>query len=282
MKECPICRQKVKQLNPRHIKKCFGSNPEYKALYIKHNFPEATKEALTQMYSIEKWSTNMIRDHFSMDLKSVCYLLNYYNIPVRTIKETRSLREYKERFSSTNIQRYGAINPLSKGTSPYKKRNQTVFDRYGCENVFQRLDLFIENWSNSLGKRSKISSLNRKLYEVLDEMKMPYKPEYAIKYRCEDGKDRWKSYDAKIGNLLIEVNGDYWHANPNKYDENAEFIFPKSKVTAKDIWDLDKYKKQIAEQHGYDVLTIWESEFKENIDDVKQRIKDQIDQKGNL
>jgi len=278
MKECPVCEKKVKQLNPRHIKNCFGNDPDYKYRYIIHNFPKASREEIFRLYEVEKWSTNMIKDHFSMDLKSVCYLLQYYNIPIRSIKDTRSLVEYKERISTTNVQRYGAVNPLSKDTEPFRKRNQTVQDKYGCENVFQRLDLFIENWS-SFGKASKISSLNKKLYELLEELNIKFKPEHSISYYDESGKKRWKSYDALVGNLLIEVNGDYWHANPSKYNEDDVFQFPKSLVTAKEIWALDIYKKKIAVLHGYDLMTIWESELQENIDYVKQKLKNKVNQK---
>lgn len=279
MKQCPKCKKTIKQLNPRHIKNCFGDDTTYKYHYIIHNFPELTRENLTKLYVNEKWSTNMLKDHFFIDLKSVCYMLNYHGIKIRTIKETRQLDEYKKRITSTNIERYGAINPLSKGTVPYTNRNQTVIDRYDCENVFQRLELFINDWSNH-GKRSKISSLNRKLYSILDELHIEYKPEYSISYVGESGNKRWKSYDAKVGNLLIEANGDYWHANPIKYKEDDKFQFPKSRLTAKDIWNLDIYKNEIAEQHGYEVMTVWESEINENVNEVKQRIKDKVNQKS--
>jgi len=278
MKECPVCKRKIKHLNARHIKNCFGEDSNYKYRYIIHNFPSASREVFFRLYEVEKWSTNMLRDHFSMDLKSVCYLLNYYGIQIRTIKDTRNLKEYKERIESTNIERYGAINPLSTGTLPFRKRNQTVKDKYGCENVFQRLDLFVENWSN-FGKNGKISSLNKLLFKILDELGTDFKPEHSISYYDESGKKRWKSYDALVGNLLIEVNGDYWHANPLNYKEDDVFYFPKSIVKAKEIWELDIYKKKIAELHGYKFMTVWESELKESINDVKQRIKDKVNQK---
>ena len=63
-------------------------------------------------------------------------------------------------------------------------------------------------------------------------------------------------YDFKIGNYLLEVNGDYWHANPNKYKENDTFKFPKNELKAKDIWEMDTYKKEIAESNGYKVIYI--------------------------
>ena len=34
MKECPVCLKKIKQLNPRHIKKCFQNDKNYRFKYI--------------------------------------------------------------------------------------------------------------------------------------------------------------------------------------------------------------------------------------------------------
>ena len=282
MKECPVCKRKIKHLNSKHIKNCFGDDVDYKFKYITHNFPLLKdKEKIISLYNEEKYSIPMICLYVGgADIKSVYNILKYYNISIRTIKETRKLKEYKERIESTNMKRYGAINPLSKGTTVFHKRNQTVIDRYGCENVFQRLDLFIDEWSNS-GPKSKISYLNKYVYMILDELGYKYKPEFCIKYKDETGKSRWKYYDAQVNNILIEANGNYWHANPEIYEKDQEFNFPGNhKIKAKDIWKLDIYKNEIAQQNGYEVLTIWESEFNKSIEDVKQKIKNKIDKKN--
>ncbi len=275
MKQCPVCLKIIKQINPRHIKKCFPDDIHYRFKYIIHNFPNLTTDNLHKHYVEDKWSIPMICQQYKTDIKTVCYMLSYYDIKIRTISETRSLKEYKSRIEKTNLDKYGATNPLSRGTKPFIARNKTINDRYGCENVFQRLDLFITDWK-SCGKHSKISSLNKKLYSILEYEKIDYVPEYSIKYRDTNGKSRWKSYDAKVGNLLIEVNGDYWHANPAVYTENQLFCFPgDNNISAKDIWQLDIYKKEIAESQGYELITIWESELKNELD-VTEKIKNSI------
>jgi len=275
-KECPVCLKKG-YMNSKHRKNCFGEDADYKIKYIKHNSPGISSDILKNLYLIEKWSIPMIGKKFNLDNKSVCHILRHYEIPIRTIKETRNLAEYKSRIENTNLKKYGATNPLAKGTEPYKKRNQTVIDKYGCENVWQRMDLFIDNWNN-LGKHSKISSLNKKLYEILNELNIDFTPEYSIKYNVE-GKNKWKSFDAKIGNLLIEINGNYWHANPTIYNKDAVFYFPGSTLTAQEIWNLDEQKKHIANINGFDMIVIWEDEIK-NAENVKQKIKNSINNKN--
>jgi hypothetical protein len=61
-------------------------------------------------------------------------------------------------------------------------------------------------------------------------------------------------------NLLIEFNGDYWHCNPNKYDEN--YLNTKKNKTAKEIWEYDKNKLDLSNELGYINEVIWEQDYK--------------------
>lgn len=275
MKNCPVCKRDIKQLNPRHIKNCFGDDPDYKIKFICYNFPLISdKDLIERLYVQEKYSIPMISDYVGgLDYKSICYVFEYYGIQTRSIKETRNLEEYKERIESTNIKKYGAKNPLSKGTIPWKKRNKTVLDKYGIENVWQCIDDFV----SSYGKGSKISGLNFRIRHILENSNLIYEDEFRINYKVNK-KSKWKFYDFKIGNFLLEVNGDYWHANPKKYRKEHIFKFPKRELKAFEVWELDKYKKQIAESNGYKVIYIWESEInKMNDGEILQYIKNQID-----
>ena len=74
------------------------------------------------------------------------------------------------------------------------------------------------------------------------------------------------SFDMRWNNKLIEFNGDYWHANPNMYDVN--FLNKVTGMYARDIWKKDANKKKYAESKGYTVLTVWESDYVANQDEV--------------
>lgn len=63
--------------------------------------------------------------------------LKRLNISVRNVKQSHYMDGYKARIEKTNLKKYGAINPLSKGTVSYEKRNKTVKEKYGVDNVFQ-------------------------------------------------------------------------------------------------------------------------------------------------
>lgn len=57
---------------------------------------------------------------------------------------------------------------------------------------------------------------------------------------------------------LIEFYGDYWHTNPEIYDETF-LIHGKE---ARDIWKKDEIKVKMAENNGYQVLIIWEKDWR--------------------
>jgi len=70
------------------------------------------------------------------------------------------------------------------------------------------------------------------------------------------------SYDFVYKKKVIEFNGDYWHCNPKYYDKN--YYHSHRGMYAFEIWDFDKKKISSIENIGYEVLVIWEDEYKQN------------------
>ena len=65
-------------------------------------------------------------------------------------------------------------------------------------------------------------------------------------------------YDIKHQDCIIEFNGDYWHANPALYKNDAII----RGRTAQDIQEYDSKKLKTAIDFGFRTYTVWESEFK--------------------
>ena len=81
--------------------------------------------------------------------------------------------------------------------------------------------------------------------------------------------ERTFAYDFVLGKKIIEFNGDYWHMNPNKYNKND---FNKSiQETAGEKWKSDALKNNMIESRGYEVLTVWESEYHQNPKETIQK-----------
>ena len=60
-------------------------------------------------------------------------------------------------------------------------------------------------------------------------------------------------------NLMIEINGDYWHMNPNLY--GCDHFDDSRNVTARDVWNQDKCKLNAAAAKGYNIGVIWEHDL---------------------
>jgi hypothetical protein len=71
-------------------------------------------------------------------------------------------------------------------------------------------------------------------------------------------------YDFTYKNKIIEFNGDLFHANPKIFNEN-DFPNPYNKhLRAKTIWEIDDIKINIAKNNNYEILVIWENDYKKD------------------
>ena len=94
--------------------------------------------------------------------------------------------------------------------------------------------------------------------------------------------DTYVKYDFTINQikLIVEFNGDYWHANPKKYQANDNIRFPFGETkSAKTIWDYDDLKLQTVKKLGYDVIVIWESDYRNNPTEITEQLLHTIQQK---
>ena len=105
-------------------------------------------------------------------------------------------------------------------------------------------------------KSGKIKKINtkpeRELKQVLGKYNIKYEPQFEVKN--EDGFT--KLYDFKIlnSNILIEVDGIYWHSK-NINDEDIK------NDNLKHIRKNDYYKDKLALDKGYNLIRVWSDEI---------------------
>lgn len=69
-------------------------------------------------------------------------------------------------------------------------------------------------------------------------------------------------------NLIVEVDGCYYHANPKIYpDGQLNNMQKKNKKN-------DLYKNALASTMGYKLERFWETDLKENIEQVRERLRE--------
>ena len=125
-------------------------------------------------------------------------------------------------------------------------------------------NLMVERISNGEMKGYNRSKAEDEILLILEELKIKSIPNFLIESKIFD------IYIPKF-NLLIEYNGDYWHCNPTKYEAN--YFHHKKNKTAKEIWDYDKNKLDLALKYNYNSEVIWESDYKKDKNIINKLIK---------
>lgn len=161
---------------------------------------------------------------------------------------TEKWENIETKIKKTTLERYGVTN-VSKLDKNRKKYSDSMIRWWGNLTDLEKEEMINRNFNL-------VSKLEIYVRDILDSNTIFYTPQKFI---------AGKSYDILINktNLIIEVNGDYWHANPNKYKSTDIINYPGiGQITASSVWDRDIEKIAIAEKYGYCVITIWEDEIK--------------------
>lgn len=103
---------------------------------------------------------------------------------------------------------------------------------------------------------------------ILEDLDVKYENEYNCKYYSID------NYLTDY-NLMIEVMGDYFHANPIKFREINEMQY-------NDIVKDKRKRTYIKKYKGINILYLWEKDINNNIELIKNIIKCYINNDGNL
>lgn len=156
----------------------------------------------------------------------------------------------------TMLKKYGVEHNWI-GRYGERKCDETTIKKYGKSSV----DMLSE-YTFYFGKQTDIEKIFKELLEDLGV-------EYQYKYRIynKSKKPFWfREFDFLIENtnILVEIDGDYWHGN----DKLFENLTDNQKETRKN----DTIKEKFAIDKGYQVLRFWGSELKENYNNVKDKI----------
>jgi very-short-patch-repair endonuclease len=122
------------------------------------------------------------------------------------------------------------------------------------------------------GGRSKISEeLFLKIIELMDLDDNIYL--FSKNEKCIKNKNLGLTYKYDFCHLskkkIIEFNGDFWHCNPELYESN--YYHPVKNMHAKDIWEYDASKINLAESHGYNTLIVWERNYIQNPNNIIEK-----------
>lgn len=248
--KCNVCGKVMKSITNTHLKKHGLTCDDYRV-----QFPESSMGDFSRF---DSWRSS---EENRLNMKKANELV--YSTPEIREKRKQNLLlkmktdEYKTSLSDA-MKRY-AQSPEGK----YRLSNKPVTSRMKMSN-FQR-------WVDELGMEEAIKhQIDWQSKNVLPSKSRNTKPELqfsemmriaGIKFIHQFPLPRFYcDFYLPDYNLIIEIDGDYWHANPAIYLPD-DLIGPK-KLSARQIWANDSYRSEQIKSHGYGLMRIWASELK--------------------
>jgi len=182
---------------------------------------------------------------------------------------------------STMNERYGHDSFLNRG-SHYSAVTDSMMIKYGVENLFYSDEWQNENRANFSGGVS-----NLEIQVVKELVKIPEIKD-SFYYASGNKQANFINYDTKRNyrvdffnkeyNIVIEIQGDYWHCNPDIYSH--DYFHKHKKKIAQDIWKEEEVKVSLIEkEYSCTYVEIWEKDWKDNQKLVIDRVKRIIDAK---
>lgn len=256
--KCELCDKKFKSITNTHLKnKHKITTDEYKLM-----FPNSKMISDSHFDKFAKWI-------YSNDNKTHCRKMNEISRHSQkrkdAVKKVVQSDEYRKNHSKL-MKDVLNVHPEYRDTvrgicgdkhHHYGKSNwQRWFEKYGKEEADTRL----QNWKlkNKIPGGSKNTKIELKVKDILESNGINYIHQY----------DKIKLYFVDFYlpdfNLVFEVDGDYWHANPNKYNSNELIKYPGNRVvTAQSVWDKDNIRLDEIKKCGYNVCRIFGSDITE-------------------
>lgn len=129
--------------------------------------------------------------------------------------------------------------PICSKKKIYKKRNHPKFGTSKLEDDFAKI--------------------------FLDKLKVKYTWQF-------EAKDIGRFFDYYLSdyNLIIEIDGGYYHSDPRLYEEKD--LNKMQKRNKK----VDEYKNKWALMHGIPILRIWEKDIREDPKGVMKMLKERL------
>ncbi len=226
MYTCKICDKNYKQITNTHLKKHHVTTSEYLKLFPDEK--DAIHNSGTIKLGQKPWNNGLTKE------------------------TSEKVRFY---FSENKM---GPKNGMYKKTHTAEARKSMGEKRQGSGNGMYGISL-LTKWVTNLGeiegrkkweeyserkstflKSTKNTRPNKKLKSILQEMNIKLIEEFRIV--DENDKNRYYDFYLPDYNILIEVDGIYWHNYPHGTEN-------------------DKHKNKLAERNGYRLIRIWENKL---------------------
>jgi hypothetical protein len=183
----------------------------------------------------------------------------------------RIYKEYveKQRYSGCSvdyfIEKHGEVSGISEYNRVCSEKGHTI------DNYIRKYGILGKAKYNEYKSRQRpfYSKISQDMFDAIYDRTRYEKcyyanlnKEYGV-YLSSCARYTFIDFYALECNRAIEFYGDYWHCNPDKYDEN--YTHSVYNETAEDVWKRDANRiSALYKDHNISTLVIWQSEFVAN------------------
>lgn len=236
--------------------------------YIENLTNAWNKETMISKHG-EDWYNKMIKGRFN-DLESY---IRRDGIEIGTKK----YKEFCDKTGYGNTLEY-YIEKFGKevGTNKYIKITKTKVESLKYVRTIEYYkEKYPTNWQEKWDNRyimGSYSKVSQELFNLIEGNIIINDNSYYATKNNEFGKyntinKKSYLYDYVITgstNIVIEFNGDIFHANPKLFNESDRPNPFNKKLTSVDIWKHDKTKNDFIINQGFKLLIVWEADYKKD------------------
>lgn len=192
------------------------------------------QKLIVSEFCIERWKDKNFREHFKLKAEEF-YKNNGYHYG--TDKDSREKRK------QSYVKNYGVSHDW-KSPEVRKKCEETTMMLYG-------------DTSLNLA-RQKLLGQGTRIEKIIELILINNNIQFKKQFRLYINDLEYRTYDFYIieKKLLIEADGDFWHANPQIYNKNN--LHEIQKINLKN----DELKNELAIKLNYKLIRFWENEIK--------------------
>ncbi len=232
----------------RGIKKACTKKRNAKIRGIEAKFKKPLKEILSQLYVDKKFTQEQVAGELGLNRRLIISFMKEFGIPKRPkYQYVSSLKgAAHSQFGKSWESRFGHEKAAER-KKEHSERFKAITVRMIANNEFPFFD----------------TSIEKTMAESLLRKNIPFIKQFNIdgKFVCDFAIPSCK--------LIIECDGDYWHANPKIYKRTL--TFSQQKNTKR-----DKAKNAYLKKRGWAVLRFFESEIKSNAPGCINKVEEEL------
>lgn len=234
------------------------------------------RQAYTNSFEYKAATYNMSESEYEEYNKSRA--VTKENLVSRHGKEEgeRKWNEYCERQSYTKslqyqIDLYGEEEGRKKFAEINAKKTHTLenfINRYGEKEGY---DKWVAHWTR---RRPPESDMEREFIDAVEGLFTGYENEYSTRhsfFEYENGVYLVDFYNSEF-KLVVEFNGNYWHANPKIYSA-ADKI---RNMTAEEVWKREEERLYFLNNHDKidKIIVVWEGEEEKGLQEIREYVEE--------